>query len=265
AVGGKQRRQDPDGRRLARAVRAEEREDRRLGDLEVDAVEDDLVAERLAETRDLDGRPDARRDGAHGRASASSAPARCTAMSPNEVRARISTAVSPGPGRSEASSSLLTLPNFVFRSSHAGTPSATPMSTRPKAVSATTEPCPTARRRMSPFAVLAWTAAPARSTAIRPLAAFARNSPATSPIQVLPLAFLTLAGPSTPPTSMAPEPVLISAPPCACSTLTSPAPVWIVSGPVWSSRIAPAPALYRSSPSRPVLRSSATPASPSTR
>jgi hypothetical protein len=54
-VGGEKGRQDPHGRRLARAVGPEEREDRRLGDVEVDAVEDDLLAEGLAEPGDVHG------------------------------------------------------------------------------------------------------------------------------------------------------------------------------------------------------------------
>ena len=44
AVGGDQRRQDMDRRRLAGAVRAEQGEDRPGPDLEVDAVEDELLA-----------------------------------------------------------------------------------------------------------------------------------------------------------------------------------------------------------------------------
>ena len=55
-VGGDQRREDVDDRRLAGPVRAEQREHRALGDVEVDAVEDDLLAERLAEAADLDRR-----------------------------------------------------------------------------------------------------------------------------------------------------------------------------------------------------------------
>jgi hypothetical protein len=47
-VGRNQRRQDPHDRRLAGAVRPEQREDRARRDLEVDPVEDDLAAERLA-------------------------------------------------------------------------------------------------------------------------------------------------------------------------------------------------------------------------
>ena len=43
-----QRRQDPHDRRLAGAVRPQQSEDRSLRDCEVDPVEDDLVAERLA-------------------------------------------------------------------------------------------------------------------------------------------------------------------------------------------------------------------------
>ena len=49
AVGGEQRGQDVDHGRLAGAVGPEQGEDRALGDLEVDAVEHDRVAEGLAE------------------------------------------------------------------------------------------------------------------------------------------------------------------------------------------------------------------------
>jgi hypothetical protein len=52
-VGRNQRRQDPHDRRLAGAVRPEQREDRARRDLEVDSVEDDLAAERLPQTRGL--------------------------------------------------------------------------------------------------------------------------------------------------------------------------------------------------------------------
>ena len=55
-----QRRQDLDGRRLAGAVRAEQGEDRALGDVEVDAVEDDLLAVGLAQADGADGRSGAR-------------------------------------------------------------------------------------------------------------------------------------------------------------------------------------------------------------
>ena len=44
AVGADQGREDLDRRRLAGAIRSEQREDRPLGDLEVDAVEDELLA-----------------------------------------------------------------------------------------------------------------------------------------------------------------------------------------------------------------------------
>jgi len=54
AVGGVQRGEDLDGGGLAGAVRAQQREDRSRRDLEVDAVEDDLLAVGLAEAGDLD-------------------------------------------------------------------------------------------------------------------------------------------------------------------------------------------------------------------
>ena len=43
-IGGKQGGQDPDGCGLAGTVRAEQREDRALGDVQVDAVEDQMIA-----------------------------------------------------------------------------------------------------------------------------------------------------------------------------------------------------------------------------
>jgi hypothetical protein len=49
AVGGDQRREDLDGGGLAGTVGAEQREDRALGDSQIDAVEHDLVPEALAE------------------------------------------------------------------------------------------------------------------------------------------------------------------------------------------------------------------------
>ena len=56
-VGADQRGQDLHGRRLAGAVGAEQREDRALGDAQVDAVEHDRVAERLAQPGRLQRRP----------------------------------------------------------------------------------------------------------------------------------------------------------------------------------------------------------------
>jgi hypothetical protein len=52
AVRGEERREDLHGGRLPGPVRAEEREDRSLCDLEVDPVEDGVVAERLSQPRD---------------------------------------------------------------------------------------------------------------------------------------------------------------------------------------------------------------------
>ena len=53
-VGRKQRRQDPEGCCLARAIRPEQRENRAGLDAQVDAVEDDLLAECLAQPGHLD-------------------------------------------------------------------------------------------------------------------------------------------------------------------------------------------------------------------
>ena len=47
-VGSEHRGEHVDGRRLAGAIRAEQREDRSGGDLEVDPVEDDVLAVGLA-------------------------------------------------------------------------------------------------------------------------------------------------------------------------------------------------------------------------
>ena len=87
-------RQDVHGRRLAGAVRAEQRGHRAGRDGQVDAVEHDLVAVRLPQPADLDRRvswvPFGDR-GAHR--------ARRTAMSPNWVRARTATVCSDCGGR----------------------------------------------------------------------------------------------------------------------------------------------------------------------
>ncbi len=48
SIGFQQCRQDLDGGRLARAVGPEQAEDRPFFDVEIDTVEDDSVAERLA-------------------------------------------------------------------------------------------------------------------------------------------------------------------------------------------------------------------------
>ena len=168
---------------------------------------------------------------------------RRTMMSPQEVRARTSTGSSPGSGGPEASRSFCTLPNRVLRSSQAATPSRTPTSTVPAAVSATTAPRATSPRRTSPFAVFAVTAASAWSTEILPLAAFTRRSPVTSPIRVSPLEFLTTAAPSMLPITKAPEPVVIWLSPAARFTLISPAPLLSCTGPAWSSWMSPRPTL----------------------
>jgi hypothetical protein len=53
-VGVDERREDPHRGGLARPVRTEQRECRSLGDVEIDAVEHDLVAERLAQAPSLE-------------------------------------------------------------------------------------------------------------------------------------------------------------------------------------------------------------------
>jgi hypothetical protein len=111
AVGGDERGEDLDRRGLARPIRAEQGEDGSFRDLQVDAVEHDVIAERLAQADGLEGRP--HRSGRH--ASPPVEPAvrgdeRRTAMSPKELRARTSTVASPGSLPSAAFRSLRTLP-----------------------------------------------------------------------------------------------------------------------------------------------------------
>ena len=136
-VGTDHRRQDLHGRRLAGAVRSEQREDRPLGNAEVDPVHGDRVVEGLPQPDRFECRLG--RDGVH----RSSLPMllteeRWTTMSPIEVWARTSTASSPGSGGSAWARSFRTWPNFVSRSNQAGTPSRTPIPTLPNAVWATT-------------------------------------------------------------------------------------------------------------------------------
>ena len=102
-----------------------------------------------------------------------------------EVRARTSTVGSPAAGFPLASRLLRIEPKWVLRSSHAAVPSATPISMLPRAVSTCTEPGPTSARRTLPFAVLATTVPPARSTAMLPFAELTRRSFATSPSLVV--------------------------------------------------------------------------------
>jgi hypothetical protein len=99
-VGLDQGREDLDDRGLAGAVGAEQGEDRPLGDVEIDAVEDDVRAERLAQA----GGQDRRSHGGHGRHGR-----RMTTL-PTVVRARTSTVSVDGWGASAASSALCTLP-----------------------------------------------------------------------------------------------------------------------------------------------------------
>src|SRR4029450_4536434 len=193
-VGTDQGGQDLDHGGLAGPVGPQQREDRPLGDLEIDAAEDDLVAEGLAQSGDRDRGPT---DGTGHVWSfpGSAATERLMVMAPKEVRAGTSTARAAGAGRSVGPRSLWTLPKRVLRSSQAATPSRIPISTLPKAVSASTVPCATWPRRTSPLADFAATVSHARSTEILPLAAFTRRFPVISPIQGSPLGFLTTAGP----------------------------------------------------------------------
>src|SRR6185369_12797442 len=57
AIGADQRRKDMNRRRLASAVRAQESEHRTFGDVEIDAVQHDLLAVRLPQPGRVDGRP----------------------------------------------------------------------------------------------------------------------------------------------------------------------------------------------------------------
>jgi hypothetical protein len=57
-VGGDQGRQDPHRRRLAGTIRPQEGEDRPFSDVEIEAVEHDLLAIRLAQPGGMDRRPD---------------------------------------------------------------------------------------------------------------------------------------------------------------------------------------------------------------
>ena len=61
AVGGDQGRQDADHRRLARTVGAEQGEDGALGDVEVDAVEDDVRRRMTCAARSRGSRRGSRR------------------------------------------------------------------------------------------------------------------------------------------------------------------------------------------------------------
>ena len=134
AVGAAEGAQDVDHRRLAGAVGAEESEDRSLRHRQVDAVEDDVVAEGLPEPADRDRGGldmDMAQLSVGGKEVCGVGQARRTTMSPKEVRARIRRGSSEPPGASEGVRRFRTFPDDDSRSSQAGTPSAMPVSTLP--------------------------------------------------------------------------------------------------------------------------------------
>ena len=141
AVGPHQRGQDVHGRRLAGAVRAEQRGDGARAHGEVDVVEHDLFAVGLPQPADFD------RWRVHVLRSlllvARSHRARWMVMSPYWVRARTATVCSDASGARSPSSWLRTCPSFEDRSSQAGTPGRTPMVTWPKPLSTWMEPLET--------------------------------------------------------------------------------------------------------------------------
>jgi hypothetical protein len=101
-IGADEGREDLDDGGLAGAVGAEQREDRSLGHVEVDAVEHELIAVGLAQVAVTI----ADRGGVMSFSSGSQG--RRTTTSPTEVRARTSTVVSDVSGASAASSALCT-------------------------------------------------------------------------------------------------------------------------------------------------------------
>ena len=116
-------------------------------------------------------------------------------MSPNPVRALISTVIASGSGRPAASRLLLTRPNFVWASIHAMAPFPIPIETLPDPVASDVEPAETSPIWMFPLAVLAATSDPTRSAAMSPLADLTRRRAETWPTQVLPFRFLMSAFP----------------------------------------------------------------------
>ena len=150
-VGGDQGGQDLDGGGLAGAVGAEQREDRALGDGQVDAVEHDLVAVGLAQPGGGDGRrawvvmvvPFWRGQRCSGAADHDVAVAGAGAHLDD-----LSSAVS---GPSAAVSWLCTRPKCVYTSSRAAVPALRPISISPKpvlsAVDAARSPRRPGRRR----------------------------------------------------------------------------------------------------------------------
>ena len=181
-VGGDQRREDLDDRRLAGAVGAEQREDRALGDVEVDAVEHERGRRRLAQSE--------RDDREAGRIM----PPPDRDVADAIVRARTSTFSSVAPGASAAPRACCrTRPAVASHVEPRGRALADADLDVAGAVSSTTEPRTTSPTRTSPLDDLATTLACATSTAMLPLAALTRRSPAATPTQVAPLEFLITA------------------------------------------------------------------------
>ena len=164
---------------------------------------------------------------------------------PHVVRARISTFWAEAPGSDEASRSLCTWPAAALTSRYAAVPSATPTSRSPIAVSSTTEPRTTSRRRTSPFADFATVVPRARSTTIGPLAALTFRSPPATPIHVSPLEFFTTALASSSRRRTSPVAVVTSTLRRARSTVMSPAPLFTLSESTPSRRTLPTPVRIR--------------------
>ena len=179
-------------------------------------------------------------------------------MSPNEVRARISTVLASGSGVAAASRLLWTRPNLVRASTHAMVPFPIPIETLPDPVARVDVPVTTSPIWMFPLAVLAATSVPTWSTAMSPLADLARSRAETWPTQVLPFRFLMSAFPPIETISMSP-PAVTSPSPAAWLRETLPAPVTTLTWPVSSSRTSPAPFWMRVSASLPSARRSASP------
>ena len=142
---------------LPGAVRAEQREDRSPRDVQVDAVEHDVVAERLAQP----GRRDRRLGLLRGHGVPSPrvewSGAADGDVAEGGARAHLDGLVGLLRAGWRSSSRLRTCPNPVFTSSHAAVPSAMPTSRSPVAVPSATEPRATSPRRMLPLEVLAST------------------------------------------------------------------------------------------------------------
>ena len=196
-VGADQGREDLDDGGLAGAVGAEQREDRSLGDVQVDAVEHD-GARRSDLRRPVAAIADC------GRVMGSPLGLRLIAVRDGGSRSR-RRRCERAPRRSRPTSRgrrrprgrCGRCPNWELTSSQAAVPSRMPTSRSPILVSSTTEPRTTSPSRTSPLADLATTPACARSTAMLPLAALSRRSPPATPTHVSPLEFLITALPSS--------------------------------------------------------------------